>query len=611
MTTATKTDTRSLVPAARARAGSRLVVRFLVAFLAGLVLVPVVVAFALLAWDASYDGRVLPGVRAAGVDLAGLDRGQATAALAPVSRQRASGRILVVTPDGPVSVSYARIGRALDTDAMIDEALLAGRQGSPIERAMGQPRQATDGRTVPERIRVDEAALRTALHEVLASLERTPVDATVAKGATGFYATPARPGRTFDVDPVVAEALAAVLRPDAPDTVEVQAVAITVPVSVGDAAALAAKTAAERMAVKVDLVLEGRTWSIPASVVRGWIGFDVDAGGSPRAVLDETQIPAALEAIKGEVVRKPVSARYVIAKGGGIGVRAGRDGRSLDAPATAGRIAAELRARADGAAPSRIALDVARVEPKLTTAQAKQTAARMKRLSSWKTWFPIADRNFWGANIWIPAKLINGTVLQPGETFDWWEAVGPVTRARGFGPGGYIAGDHTEPTGAMGGGMCSSSTTLFNAALRAGLDMGRRANHRYYISRYPRGLDATVSGSQTMSFTNDMATPIMIRGYRIVGSGGKGWVKYEIWSVPDGRTVRIGRPVVSNVNRAVTSVKETDALPHGVRKQTEYPADGMDVRVTRVVRDANGNLLHREVWKTHYQRWDGLILVGR
>ena len=66
--------------------------------------------------------------------------------------------------------------------------------------------------------------------------------------------------------------------------------------------------------------------------------------------------------------------------------------------------------------------------------------------------------------------------------------------------------------------MCSSSTTLFNAAMRAGLQMGARSNHKYYIPRYPLGLDATVSkmaggGGQTMSFTNDMKHPIVIRSY--------------------------------------------------------------------------------------------------
>ena len=169
---------------------------------------------------------------------------------------------------------------------------------------------------------------------------------------------------------------------------------------------------------------------------------------------------------------------------------------------------AELAARAGGSTPANIKVMTTPVAPKLGTDEAAAKAPVMSLLGSWKTWFPISDRNYFGANIWVPAKLINGTVLKPGQRFDWWNAIWPVTPARGFGPGGIIRSDHTDPTGALGGGMCSSSTTLFNAAMRAGLDMGARYNHRYYISRYPLGLDATVlivGGSrQTMSFRNDM-----------------------------------------------------------------------------------------------------------
>jgi vancomycin resistance protein YoaR len=239
----------------------------------------------------------------------------------------------------------------------------------------------------------------------------------------------------------------------------------------------------------------------------------------------------------------------------------------------------------------------------------------MKRLGVWKTWFPVSERNYFGANIWLPAKIIDGTVLMPGQRFEWWSRIGPVTSARGFGPGGFIAGDHTDPTGALGGGMCSSSTTLFNAALRAGLQMGARSNHKYYIYRYPLGLDATVSknrygGGQTMSFTNDMDHPIVIRSFRY-RAGGRGWVRYEIWGIPDGRKVSLSRPSVANVQKAVTDVRYVDRLKHGVREQVEYPANGMDVSVTRVVRTAGGRVLHRDVYRTHYRLWNGLIEIGR
>ena len=162
--------------------------------------------------------------------------------------------------------------------------------------------------------------------------------------------------------------------------------------------------------------------------------------------------------------------------------------------------------------------------------------------------------------------------------------------------------------------MCSSSTTLFNAAMRAGLQMGARSNHKYYIPRYPLGLDATVSkmpggGGQTMSFTNDMKHPIAIRTYRYT-AGGIGWVQYEIWGIPDGRTVTLSHPSVSGVVKATTRVEYVDSLPRGVREQTEYPSNRMDVSVTRVVR-RGGRILHRDTWVSHYVLWNGVIQVGR
>jgi vancomycin resistance protein YoaR len=205
-------------------------------------------------------------------------------------------------------------------------------------------------------------------------------------------------------------------------------------------------------------------------------------------------------------------------------------------------------------------------------------------------------------------------VLKPGQRFEWWSAVGPVTAARGFGPGGVIRGSFTDPTGATGGGMCSSSTTLFNAALRAGLQINARSNHKYYINRYPIGLDATVSkmggATQTMSFTNDTAHQLYIRGIRTRG-GGRGYVTYEIWGVADGRTVSVGRPVVTTVRKATTSVVLVDTLRHGVRKQVEYPSNEMYVAVTRVVRNAVGKVIHNETFRTHYVLWNGRIEVGR
>ncbi len=204
-------------------------------------------------------------------------------------------------------------------------------------------------------------------------------------------------------------------------------------------------------------------------------------------------------------------------------------------------------------------------------------------------------------------------MVAPGETFDFWKAVGPVTRARGFKQGGAIINGRTEPQGALAGGICSCSTTLFNAALRAGLKMGARRNHYYYIDRYPLGLDATVfisGGSvQTMSFTNDTEAPILIKGIN-TRDGSRGYVRFDLFSVPTGRKTTFSAPTVKNRRSATTITQRTSSLRRGVRKQIEWPVEGKDVWVTRTVRDASGAIIHRQTYYSHYARITGIILVG-
>jgi vancomycin resistance protein YoaR len=258
---------------------------------------------------------------------------------------------------------------------------------------------------------------------------------------------------------------------------------------------------------------------------------------------------------------------------------------------------------------------VAVTPPALTTAQAEAAAPLMVKVSEWQTYFPISEKNGFGVNIWIPALEIDGYVVGPRETFDFWDAIGPVTRERGYRDGGAIINGRTEPQGALAGGICSTSTTLFNAALQGGFELGARRNHYYYIDRYPLGLDATVfisaSGSvQTMSWTNDTDYPVLIRGYRIK-EGNRGYVKFELYSVPNGRTVVVGTPTVTNVRRASDSTQLTTTLREGQRKRIEYPVDGKQVWRTVTVYNADGSVLREKTYYSNYARVTGIVLVGR
>ena len=91
-------------------------------------------------------------------------------------------------------------------------------------------------------------------------------------------------------------------------------------------------------------------------------------------------------------------------------------------------------------------------------------------------------------NVSIPLRDLDGLVLEPGATFDFWKAVGDVSRRAGYRLGGIIVGDHLEPRGALAGGICIASTAVFGAAARSGLAIVTRRSHGGYLAKYPLGI---------------------------------------------------------------------------------------------------------------------------
>ena len=154
--------------------------------------------------------------------------------------------------------------------------------------------------------------------------------------------------------------------------------------------------------------------------------------------------------------------------------------------------------------------------------------------------------------------------------------MGPVDRAHGYTLGGVIENGRSNHTGAMGGGICSVSTTMFNAAARAGLEIDERHPHFYYIDRYPIGLDATVysSGGQTwdLKWTNDTPNPIVIRGYTTYGS--RSTITFQLWSLPLDRKVTFSPAYKANVVRAVDRTEYVTTLKPGQENRAEYPTAG-------------------------------------
>jgi vancomycin resistance protein YoaR len=608
------TTTETLPATTERRPSARL--RFGVTFLIGLIAALAVGAGALYAYDQQYVGRILPGVQVGGVDLAGMTPDAARAELAGAFGSLADGKIVITGPAGDEVITYAEIGRKLDADALVAEALAIGRSGSAVDRVVADARTAFRGVTLMPRVTFDTEALVKRIAAIADSSHVEPAEASVvADDKLAFHLVTGHAGRTIDPTETISTVALAVAALDAPAEVTASLPATTVEPTVSTAEAFNAKAEAERIAAKITLKLGERSVPIDTAKLRKLITFTTTADGDYQAVLDTAQVPTLLDGLAAKVDLKPINASFRTRGSKIVGVTASKNGYKLDVATTTSQIQALLTARIAGATTATLEPAVEATKPALTTAGAEAAIPKMRRISTWTTYFPITEKNGFGANIWIPALTIDGYVVAPRDTFDFWKAVGPVSRAKGYKQGGAIINGRSEPQGALAGGICSCSTTLFNAALRAGFPMGARRNHYYYIDRYPLGLDATVfisaSGStQTMSWTNDTDYPVLIRGYKI-RQGNRGYVKFELYSVPTGRKVIIGAPTVRNVRYASDTVQLTSSLAPGARKRIEYPVDGKQVWRTVTVKDAKGNVLHSVTYYSNYSRVTGITLVGR
>lgn len=122
-------------------------------------------------------------------------------------------------------------------------------------------------------------------------------------------------------------------------------------------------------------------------------------------------------------------------------------------------------------------------------------------------------------NLYVSAKYMNGYILAPGEVFSFNGATGPRTFERGYSMAPVVGGM------GIGGGVCQTATTIYNAARIAGMEIVERHPHSIQVGYVPPGRDATVTNYVDMKFRNSTDKFIQIRS----GAGG-GHVWVQLWS---------------------------------------------------------------------------------
>ncbi len=187
-------------------------------------------------------------------------------------------------------------------------------------------------------------------------------------------------------------------------------------------------------------------------------------------------------------------------------ITAGTTGQKIDVNASVSRIMSTL----DDFNGSDMTVDLCVVEdsPKASVEDLEKIH---DVIGSYSTSFKTsgADRS---GNVRNGTRLVNGTLLLPGERFSMYETVSPFTEENGY----YLAGSYLNGmvVESLGGGICQVSSTLYNAVLRAELQVDERHNHSMIVSYVDLSSDAAISGtSKDFKFTNNSEYPIYIEGY--------------------------------------------------------------------------------------------------
>ena len=131
-------------------------------------------------------------------------------------------------------------------------------------------------------------------------------------------------------------------------------------------------------------------------------------------------------------------------------------------------------------------------------------------------------------NVKKGAGLINGTVVAPGEVFSTNDTLGTRTTGNGWKTANAYESGAVVPQ--AGGGVCQLSTTLYNASVKADLEVVYRRNHSMPVHYIKEGLDATINSVGNIidfQFKNNTTSDIIVIGYTV---GNK--LTFEIWGIP-------------------------------------------------------------------------------
>lgn len=214
----------------------------------------------------------------------------------------------------------------------------------------------------------------------------------------------------------------------------------------------------------------------------------------------------------------------------------------------------------------------------------------------------------WGRaqNVSNGASKINGTILYPGDEMSVYELVNPFTQENGYElAGSYLNGETVE---SFGGGICQVSTTLYNAALKAELEITERFNHSMIVTYVDPAADAAIAGTyKDLKIKNNYDYPVYIEG--ICENKNITFNIYGYETREANRVVTYESEVIS-VDDPATEYTLAGDVPLGTFTQTRAKHTGYVAKLWKVVKVGGTETERTQMNKSTYQASCRKVTIG-
>ena len=289
---------------------------------------------------------------------------------------------------------------------------------------------------------------------------------------------------------------------------------------------------------------------------------------------DEEQIRTFIESNCSEWNVEAVEASMT-RSGGGFQYTEGSSGIRINEEESVRQIISFLTTEWNGE-DATIDLDMEETEPSTTVEELQKLTSVLGTFSTSYSQSNAARSK----NIANACTMINGMTLAPGESFSMLGTITPFTEENGYALAGSYVGD--EVVESFGGGICQVSTTLYNAVIRAELNVTERHNHSMIVTYVDPSADAAIAESAGMDFrfTNNLSSTVYIEG-----SAYNGTITFTIYGVEtraSNRKVSFVSETLSETPSEGYKIKEDASLAVGT-VQTTAGHDGLTARLWKVV----------------------------